>query len=121
MSTKKAPQAHPAQLAAESDLIKLTREFESLSAQLVELDDQGEALEDDDKAARINYDMGIKHRQKRRESIARSRRVLNAQLQNCQDLLNAVLQAKHNQLLGFGCGRLSATECRDLSNTILGR
>lgn len=83
---------HPAALAAESDLVKLTREFEELKQQLFENDNAISEHREAQNASRIDFDMGMKWREEKIAMLQRQRRVLDAQFTNVSELLRPLVQ-----------------------------
>ncbi len=79
------PVEHVASL--DSDLVRLTREFESLKAEIESLTTARREHEQSIEAAHINYNMAISHNEKKIEHIDRQRRVVDARMENCRGLL----------------------------------
>lgn len=110
----KTPSAHPAASAAESDLIKLTREFESLRKQLEENDNAVNEHNESIRASHINHDVGVKFHTKKIEHLRRLRRTLEAQFTNVNELLRPLVETERADIgyISNPVGRMSATECR---------
>lgn len=91
---------HIAELSAQSDLVKLCYEFESLRAQLEANSAEVKQIDDDANAARINFDMGAAHREEKLARLGRARRVLEAQFENVRGLMATNVQPVLNRI---GC------------------
>lgn len=88
MKTKRsAPHTHPAAIAAESDLVKLTREFEALRNALRDLGEHTTSSNDKVAASRNAHDDLVNREQAFREGLARERKVLVAKIENVRELL----------------------------------
>lgn len=96
----KTPSAHPAASAAESDLIKLTREFESLRKQLEENDNAVNEHNESIRASHINHDVAVKFHTKKVEHLRRLRRTLEAQFTNVNELLRPLVETERADI---GC------------------
>lgn len=72
---------------ADSDLVRLTREIESLKARLEENDKAAKEKYDNIRAAEINYDTARKHNRNQLDHLTRQRKVLEVQLENAKELI----------------------------------
>jgi len=86
---------HPAAESADTDLIRLTREFESLKAQQERINSARKESLDSQQAAGIQYRMAITRHDGILEQLNRQERTLDAQRQNVTELLAKHFGARH--------------------------
>jgi len=100
-----------AQPSPDSDLVKLTKEFESLKKELAENAQFNKDHCDSIAAAQTNCQMSVSYNQKKIENLQRQRNVLVARIENCHELLKQLTERyPTNSVLGacdIGLGRVT--------------
>lgn len=95
---------HPAAASSDSDLVRLTREFESLKKQLEENDEKIAEHHENIIASREEHELNLKFNHDKVRHLQRQRRVLEASFTNVKELLEPLVM---NRNLGAGCERLA--------------
>lgn len=96
----------PPTIPPDSDLVKLTKEFESLKERLANNDDGLKECDNAVEASRIEHTMVVERQQRLRHARLMDRRVIEAQLQNVTELLRERTQTNGPcRLVDMDCGQ----------------